>query len=171
MPLWPQKIASYSIFERDEDLIGIADVTMPNIVNLTDTMKFGAGESDVPIVGFWGPASIVINWHAPYEHTARLAIQDGMVLDAWVAHQLHDSGNNKVVHKGWRYWFWTLPKGLNLGTLDIGVASGASSEFEIFAIKGLYDDVEQFHLDKENYIYKVQGQDYLARVKQLIGRT
>jgi phage tail tube protein FII len=31
--------------------------------------------------------------------------------------------------------------------------------------------VEKFHLDKEHYIYTINGRDYLAKVRQLIGRN
>jgi P2 family phage contractile tail tube protein len=173
MPTWPQKVANFSIFRDTYDLIGIADVTLPNITNLTDSWKGAglAGETDVPIQAHFGPMSIVINWHVPNDMTMQLALQDGLTLDCWAAHQYHDSGVNQIQHRGWRFFFSTLPKGLNLGNLEVGVAGAASTELEVWALRGLYDDREQLLIDKEALICRVNGVDYARRIRQLIGRA
>jgi phage tail tube protein FII len=173
MPDWPQKIANYSIFKDSIDLLGLATVTMPNIVNLTDSWK-GAGiggEVDMPLQAHFGPMSIVLEWHVPADSAFEIAAQDGMTLDCWIAHQYHNSGLNKLGHRGWRWFFSTLPKGLNLGNLEVGAAGGGSNELEIFAMRGLYNDVEKLHIDKEALICKINGVDYAARIRQLIGKA
>jgi uncharacterized protein len=172
MPSWPQKVTNYSIFRDSIYLLGVADVTMPNLANLTDTWKGSGlgGETDVPIQAHFQPFAITLNWHVMCESTLELAAQDGLNLDCWAAHQHHDSGRNKINHLGWRYFLSTLPKGLNLGNLEVGVAGAAATELECVAARVTYKDKEVLHYDKENLICRVNGIDYAAQIRQLIGR-
>lgn len=168
----PQKVTNYSVFRDGVMMIGVADITMPNLANLTDTLKGSGlgGETDVPIQAHFQAFSIVINWHVVTDHAAFMAMQDGGSLDIWAAHQHRDSGTNRLVQRGWRYIIGTLPKGLNLGNLEVGAAGAASTEHECVSVRALRDEVEMINYDKDNLICRVNGIDYAAQIRQLIGR-
>jgi Bacteriophage tail tube protein len=170
--LWPQKVANFSIFRDSVYMLGVADVTMPNLANLTDAWKGSGlgGETDVPIQAHFQPFSVVLNWHVLTEEAASLAAQDGLNLDCWADYQHHNSATNKISHVGWRYFLATLPKGLDLGTLEVGVSNGAATELECVAVRILREDREILAYDKENLVCRVRGVDYAARIRQVIGR-
>jgi P2 family phage contractile tail tube protein len=173
MPYWPHRVSNYSVFKDEIDLIGLADCTLPNLTMLSEEFK-GAGwmgSADIPTHCHFGPASLVLNWHVPDENTIELAVQDSVDLDIWCCHQGRDSGTNKAVYKGWRFFVSGIPKGLNLGTMEVSAAGAASTELEVMMIRGLYEDRELIYIDKDNWICKIKGVDYAAAIRQKIGRT
>ena len=63
-----------------------------------------------------------------------------------------------------------IPKSANLGNLVVGDGSGTETELEILYLKVELDGKERIELDKLNYIYKVDGVDYLAGVRSALGK-
>jgi P2 family phage contractile tail tube protein len=65
----------------------------------------------------------------------------------------------------------TLPKSFNMGNLNVGTNSDSSTEMECTYIKVWFDGKEVVELDKFNYIYRVNGVDYLESVRRDLGRA
>jgi phage tail tube protein FII len=173
MPYWPQRVSNYSVFLEEYDLLGLADCTLPNVTPLSEEIK-GAGVMGTilaPTHCHFGPMSIVLNWHVPDENTMRLAVQDSVNLDIWCCHQGRDSGTNKADYKGWRFFIGGIPTGINFGTMEVGAAGAASTELEVVSFRGLYEDREEFHIDKDNFICKIKGVDFAAKIRQKMGRA
>jgi uncharacterized protein len=167
----PQHVANYSVFRDGRRLLGLADVTLMNVANLTATFK-GAGvpgEIDVPVQCHFQAMSVVLNWHTVTDDATFLFWQDGINLEIWAAHQYHETTENRIIHHGWRYILGLLPKGLNFGTLEVGAVAGASTEHEVMDMRVLFNDREMFVLDKGNFVNRVDGHDFGAPIRQLIG--
>lgn len=62
-----------------------------------------------------------------------------------------------------------MPKGGALGNAQPSSTTGSSNEFEITYIKVLVDGREILELDKYNFIYRVDGVDALAQMRQQLG--
>jgi Bacteriophage tail tube protein len=171
----PNHIANYSIFKDGRRLIGLADVTLPNLQNLTDTLKGSGifGEIDMPIQAHFQPMSVTLNWITIVDDAIMSTLQDGAQLDAWAANQLHDSGTNKIIHNGWRYVMGTAPKSFNLGKLEVGAKGESVSEYELISLRVFRDDQVLLQIDKENAVCKwwdgFQLVDNAQRIRQLIG--
>jgi len=171
----PQHVANYSIFRDGKRLIGLADVTLPNLQNLTDSLKGSGifGEIDVPIQAHFQAASVTLNWLSITDDALFATLQDGAQLDAWSSVQFHDSGTGQIIHKGWRFVMTTLPKSFNFGKLEIGTKGEAVSEYELVAIRAIRDDVVVCEIDKENAICRwfdgVQLVDFAQVIRQQIG--
>lgn len=169
----PRKTANYSVFANGgRELLGMADCTAPNIQNLTDTYK-GAGifgEVEVAIQAHFQPMQITLNWHVPCESSISVFRQDGGDLDLWQAVQHIDSSNNRIVHRGWRIQCLTLPAGFDFGTVEVGASSSSVSTFQISRIRASFEEKEMIVIDVDNQICVVEGIDYAARIRQLIGK-
>ena len=63
-----------------------------------------------------------------------------------------------------------IPTTLNVGKLAVGEMTDTKTEFEVFYLKLTIDGKEKIELDKFNYIYKVEGTDYLAGVRSALGK-
>jgi Bacteriophage tail tube protein len=174
MPQLPRKTANYSVFGRGgRELLGLADVTAPNIQNLQDTYK-GAGvfgEVNVSIQAHFQPIEVSLNWHQPTADAAFMYIQDGADLDLWMASQYTDSSNNRIVHKGWRLQMLTMPSGFDFGTIEVGASSSSVSTFQVTRFLASFDDKEQILIDVDNQECRIQGNDVAARIRQLIGKN
>ena len=59
---------------------------------------------------------------------------------------------------------------LNIGKLAVGEMTDTKTEFEVLYLKLTIDDKERIELDKFNYIYRVEGTDYLAGVRSALGK-
>jgi uncharacterized protein len=173
--LIPNHVSNYSIFKDGKRLIGLADVTMPHLQNLTDSLKGSGifGEIDMPIQAHFQPMSVTLKWLTIIDSAIFATIQDGAQLDAWSAVQMHDSGTNKIVHAGWRFIMGTAPKGFNLGKLEVGTKGEGESEYELISLRVLKDDQIMFEVDKENAVCRwfngITLVDNAARIRQLIG--
>lgn len=171
----PNHVANYSIFLAGRRLIGLADVTLPNLQNLTDSLKGSGifGEIDMPVQAHFQPYSVVLKWLTIDDDSIFATIQDGAQLDAWSAVQMHDSGTNKIIHAGWRYVMGTAPKSFNLGKLEVGTKGELESEYELISLRVLHDDRIMFEVDKENAVCRwfngFQLVDNARRIRQLIG--
>lgn len=173
--LIPNHVANYSIFLQGRRLIGLADVTLPHLENLTDPLKGSGifGEIDMPIQAHFKPYSVVLKWLTIVDDSVFATIQDGAQLDAWSAIQMHDSGTNKIVHLGWRFIMGTAPKGFNLGKLEVGTKGEGESEYELISLRAIRNDQIMFEIDKENAVCRwfngVTLVDTAQPIRQLIG--
>lgn len=171
----PQHVANYNVFKNGRRLIGLADITLPNLQNLTDTLK-GAGifgEIEAPVQAHFQSMSATFNWLTITDDAVFATIQQGAQLDAWAAVQSHNSSNGQIVHEGWRFIMTTLPKSFNLGKLEVGAKGEAVSEYELVGIRALHNDQVMFELNKENAVCRwrdgVTLVDNAQRIRQLIG--
>lgn len=171
----PNHVTNYSIFLAGKRLIGLADVTLPHLENMADTLKGSGifGEIDMPVQAHFKAYSVTLKWLTIVDDAVFATIQDGAQLDAWAANQLHDSGTNRIVHTGWRYIMGTAPKGFNLGKLEVGAKGDNESEYELISLRVLRNDRIMFEVDKENAVCRwwngVQLVDNARRIRQLIG--
>lgn len=171
----PNHVTNYSIFLQGKRLIGLADVTLPHLENMSDSLKGSGifGEIDMPVQAHFKPYVVTLKWITIVDDAIFATIQDGAQLDAWAAHQLHDSGTNKIIHTGWRYIMGTAPKGFNLGKLEVGAKGEGESEYELISLRVLRNDRIMCEIDKENAVCRwwngLQVVDSAARIRQLIG--
>lgn len=171
----PNHVTNYSIFLQGRRLIGLADVELPNLQNLTDSLKGSGifGEIDMPVQAHFQPYSVKLKWLTIDDDAVFATIQDGAQLDAWSAIQLHDSGTNRIIHAGWRYIMGTAPKSFNLGKLEVGAKGEGESEYELISLRVLRNDRIMFEIDKENAVCRwfdgYQLVDSARRIRQLIG--
>ena len=171
----PNHVANYSIFKNGKRLIGLADVTLPHLQNLNDTLKGSGifGEIDMPVQAHFQSLTVTLKWLTIVDSAIFATIQDGAQLDAWSAIQQHDSGTNQIGHAGWRFIMGTAPKSFNLGKLEVGTKGDLESEFELINLRVLHDDKIMFEVDKENAVCRwwdgIQLVDNARVIRQLIG--
>jgi len=173
--LIPNHVANYSIFKDGRRLIGLADVTLPNLQNLNDELKgsgiFGAIE--MPVQAHFQSITVTLKWLTIDDDAVFATLQDGASLHAWSAVQQHDSQTNRITHAGWRFIMGTAPKTFNLGKLEVGTKGELESEYELINIRILHDDRVMLEVDKENAICRwndgFQLVDNARRIRQLIG--
>jgi|SRR5215469_7558105 len=178
--LIPNHVTNYSIWKDATRLIGMADVTLMDLKNLEDPLKGSGifGEVAMPVQCHFQAYSVRLKWLTVYDHAVLATIQDGALLTAMVAQQLHDSGTNRIVHQGWRYVMGTAPKGFNFGKLEVGTKGDAETEYELISLRVIRADENgndqiMLEVDKENAICRwwdgFQLVDNARRIRQLIG--
>jgi P2 family phage contractile tail tube protein len=64
-----------------------------------------------------------------------------------------------------------IPKGFDLGKLEVGTKETVAVTGSVTYIKGVLDGEEVFEKDKINMIDRVLGQDYATAIRQAIGMS
>jgi uncharacterized protein len=167
----PNQVNNYSIWFQGNRFIGMADVTLPNLQNLTDELK-GAGLGgaiNVPVVGHYQDWSCTMNFHTITKEGVELMRQDGQKIEARAGIQYMDAGTHALSIGAWRFVLGVLPRGFDLGKLEVGTKSSNAVEVAVIYIKGVLDGAEMFELDKINLIARVLGTDYAASIRSAIG--
>jgi Bacteriophage tail tube protein len=173
--LIPNHVANFSIFKDGRRLIGLADVTLSNLQNLTDELKGSGifGAIDMPVQAHFQSATVTLKWLTIDDDAVFATLQDGASLHAWAAIQQHDSGTNRILHAGWRFIMGTAPKSFNLGKLEVGTKGELESEYELINLRILNQDRVMVEIDKENAICRwFDGftlVDNAAAIRQQIG--
>lgn len=158
----PARLNRFNIYRTTTGFsrpMGVATVTLPNLEAMSDTLT-GAGilgEIDMPTLGQFGSTEIELEWNT--------ITSDAVALAPGVAEELTFRGEMQVVDGvtggikmvGCRVVVKTVGKGLDLGSAEMGSATGTTNTLECFYIKIVVDGKETFELDKLNGVYRVNG--------------
>ncbi len=169
----PEKLINFRVYEGGDDLIGIADVTLPNLEAMTETVKGAgiAGEVESPVLGHYSSMELELNWRTLSKPNVLLAQPKGVQLDLRGAQQVYDSGASEYKVSPAKVVVAGVPKTTELGKLDVGTTSDTKTTLEVNYIKVTIDGKDVLELDKFNYICNIGGVDYLADVREALGLT
>lgn len=165
------KLTDFAVFKDGQQKLGTADVTLPSIEYLSETLKGPGigGEVEMPTMGQTSSMEIQINWrtinadltelHAPRAHD--------LEFRGAIAH--YDSATGIVHQLPAVVKVRGIPKQLELGKLETSATMDASNTLEVIYIKVSYDGVTKVEIDKFARVFKVNGVDYMAEIKAALG--
>jgi P2 family phage contractile tail tube protein len=166
-----EKTISYRVYNDAKDLLGTADVQLPDLQSLSETVKGAgiAGEIDVPTMGMYASMQMSINWTTMNANLFFLSKPMAHQLTLRGAVQVYDAGAGTFSTVAQKVVVKAVPKKTSLGKLDTGAKQESGSEFEISYIKVWIDEKEVFELDKYNFICVIDGEDVLADTRKALG--
>ena len=166
-----EKLTNFRVYLDGKDLLGTADVGLPDIEAMADTVKGAgiAGEVSSPAIGHYGSMGLTLNWRTVTGNTITLAKPQAHHIELRGSVQVYDAGAGKYSVVGQKIVVKAIPKKLGLGKLDVAVAQGSSSEFEVIYIKIFLDGKEKLEIDKYNFICVIDGEDFLAETREALG--
>ena len=166
-----EKTINYRCYVDDDELLGVTTVELPGLEAMTETLHGAgiAGEIEVPVMGQFGSITATLNFSSVTRSQVRLLapVQQNLVLRASV--QKHDSNTGQVMNIPLRYEITGRTKSSSPGTMDVAKPMEGSVELEVTAIAFFEGGAERFEIDKYNMIFRVDGVDYLAGVRNDIG--
>lgn len=171
MPMVPNQVNNYSVWFQGNRFIGMADCTLPNLANMTDELK-GAGLGgaiNFPVAAHYNDWALTMNFHTVTREGIELMRQDGLKIECRAGMQYLDTGPHKLYIGAWRFVMAILPRGFDLGKLEVGTKETNAIEVGVTYIKALLDGREMFEKDKINLIDRVLGVDYAAAIRSAIG--
>jgi uncharacterized protein len=172
MSIIPEKLNDFRVFvSGSPDLKGVADLQLPSFDAMTESISGAgiAGEYESVNYGHFQSMKFTLNWRMITGEIAEFLKPEAIQLDCRLANQEYDStlgkhkfNPNKVVVKG------QVTKN-DLGKAAKGSAYDGSSEVEVTYIKLEREGVKLVEIDKTNYIYEVNGVDYMAAIREALG--
>jgi uncharacterized protein len=169
--LLPLQVNNYSVWKDGYRFIGMSTLTLPNLANLTDTLK-GAGyggETNYPVQSHYGDWETTFNFHAISRESLELMRQDSMMLECLPGIEYQDPSTHKVSVGNWRFSMIVLPKGFDLGSLEVGVKQNVAILCACTYIKGTLNGEVVFEKDKVNIVDEVLHTDYARAIRVAIG--
>lgn len=167
----PERTINYRVYDESNALLGVATVDLPDIEAMTDTVSGAgiAGEIDSPTLGHFASMTMTINWRTITEDAAKLNAQRVHALELRSSQQINDAAAGELKTQPVRVVTRCTPKNLSLGSLEVSAATDSSSEFEVSYIKIFIDNKPTIELDKYNFKFEVNGQDFLSQVRRDLG--
>ena len=166
------KINAYNVYRGSKKLVGLSDeVTLPDFEGLTETLSGPGmlGEIDEPLLGHFGASEIEIPFRTLDEEMFDLLAQ-GQAVDLTLRMSTQaivetsmatDFMPSRIVIKG-------KSKGFTGGSVKQGQGTGSSVKVEVIYILIEVNNSKKFELDKLNFVYKVNGNDLLAKVRKQV---
>ena len=172
MPKNPEVIINYEVYEDAVNMLGSANVTLPDITNMTQNITGAgiAGEMESVILGHMSAMQMTINWRTVTNEVIKLAEQRRHNLELRVSQQYHDTTAARIGSTPVKYVVGAVPKRMNLGSLAPASPANAASEFSVVYLAAYIDGSKVTEIDPANYICIINGIDWLADVRSALGR-
>ena len=166
----PTKINRYNVYNRGNRLLGTGDeLTLPSFEASTETVS-GAGilgEIDDPTVGYFGNQEMEIPFRIlDNEATDMLDMTKAVQLEIRGAAQTTNSEGD-IEYQGVRVVVRGRSNKFTPGKLKAGNPMDTSITLSILYILIELDGASVLELDKLNEVFKINGNDILAEVKEL----
>lgn len=164
----PEKLVNFNLYDDGNRLVGITgEVELPSFESMTSTIS-GAGilgEVESPNVGHFGSQKLTIPFRVISEAASKLFEPRGQTLTLRADQNSYDTSNGQMSHRALKVLVRGVPTTFTPGKVAVGAATETQIVLELYYIKIELDGFTIIELDKYNYIYVVNGKDYLAEVR------
>jgi P2 family phage contractile tail tube protein len=167
-----EAIINFMVYENATEYYGMAEVTLPEISNITEEVK-GAGISgtyESVILGHLEAMTLTLNFRTLVQSAVALLEPRDHQIDLRVAQQGKDTNSTGLKVTPVKHVLVVKPKKLNPGKVAPAAAAEASGEYAVTYWATFIDGKKVLEIDILNFIYFVNGFDYLAKVKKALGK-
>ncbi len=167
----PEKLINFRVYNQGTDLLGVADVQLPDLEWMTETVSGAgiAGEVDSPTLGHFKSMTLKLKWRSMTDNGARLAKSHAHHLDCRGSVQQMSAVTGEFTTCPVKCVIQGMPKKVGLGKMEVGKSQDAETELECVYLKYWLGGEVKIEIDKYNYIALVDGVDYLEPVRSDLG--
>ena len=167
----PEALTAFEIYEDGTRLIGLANVTLPEMSQKTaDISGAGiAGEVSVPIQGHFESMEVTLKWRTIFKTPLTLMKSGGTQLSCRGAMQHYEASSGQVKIVPVRCDVRARHTSTNLGEFSTGEQTETETKLVCDYVKLVVDDAEVVEYDALNYVYKVNGTDLMSDVRSALG--
>jgi len=167
----PEKVVNFNVYDEGEKLVGVSgEVTLPKLEAMTETISGAgiAGEYESATPGHFGSITIDIPFRTLFDQSFKLMVSGGRTITLRASQQSYDVAGGEVQHRGLKIVLKVMPKGLDLGKLAVGSPTDTKNSLEVLYIKIVENNKTLLELDKQCFVFIVNGVDVLADVRDQI---
>lgn len=172
MSKFSEIITGYHMYENEISYYGLAEVELPSITQITESMDGAgvAGKYDAIVrghveamkmtVSMRNPTKDAFKMFTPVEHQfdLRANIQERDTVTG-----VHDNALKCVVR--------ATPINLDIGKIANYSTGDTKAEFSVSYFAVYVDGAKEIEVDPFNYIFWVDGKDYLEDVRKNLGKA
>lgn len=167
-----EMIISFDVYEDSIEYLGMSEVTLPQISNLTQEIS-GAGlggNVEAVATGILAAMNLTLNFRTVTPAAIRLLEPRIHKIDLRVAQQSQDTRSNTIDINKLKHIMKIRPKGLNPGKAAVASTADASGEYSVLSYAMYMDGVKKIEVDPIKFIYFVNGKDYLQDIRRALGK-
>lgn len=160
---------AHKVIADNVEISDNAACQLPSIDVQTSEVK-GAGilgSIDMPVTGQIGGLTLGIDFRSANKNIAGLAKPGHQNIELRLVKDIVTS-TGSVVPEGTKIFATGVVKKLDLGKVENNTTADGSVEFELLRYRQVINGQEVLLIDKQNYIYKVNGVDYMQKVRSLL---
>ena len=167
----PALLTAAKVYNEGDFLVGIADVEVPSIEYMTETLGgLGiSGEIDIPVLGHFKSFTSKLKWNSLTEAAIDLLKPKAHTLEIRASIQEYDAGTGEYVNTPVKMMLKGMPTKGNLGKFEEGKKMDSESEFSVSYLKLWIGGKEMMEVDIFNFICKINGEDSLAEIRKNLG--
>ena len=165
-------ITNFAVYEDATEYHGMAEVTLPEISTITEELK-GAGINGTlnsPYAGHIEAMSLSLNFRTVTKEVLKLAEPRNHQIDLRASQQQFDAVAGMFKQTAIKHVLIVMPTKFNPGKLAIAASAESTAEFSVSYFATFIDGVKVLEIDILNFIYFINGVDYLADVKKALGK-
>lgn len=165
------RLIGFTVFKDGVRKMGIADITLPDVEYMTESLKGSGvgGEVDLVNPGNISVMSSTFNWRTLNDDLVVLSQPKTHQLECLGAIEQYDAGTGEYVTKQAAVTMRVTPKKVSLGKLENNATMDANNEFSVVYLKLKLDGQTVLEIDPLNYIFNVGGTDFLSAVRAALG--
>ncbi len=171
MSIIPEKSNNFRVYLDGTTLLGIAEGNFPNGELMTSEVKGAgiAGTIDSPTLGHMGSITCEFTWRNVTKSFFLITEPKAHSLDLYAEHQDFDAGRGEYKTRSIHVFLKAITKQYDLGKLVVGDSSETQTTHEVYYMKVYVDGVAKMEVDKYNFVYKINGYDYLSNTRRNLG--
>ncbi len=167
----PEKVINYNVYDDTDKLLGVsAEVTLPNFEAMSETVSGAgiAGEYESATPGHFSSQTIELPFRTLMDQSFSLMKNRGRSIVLRAAQQSYDVAAGETKKRPLKITLRGQPKGLNLGTMSVGGMTETTNTMEVLYIKIEENNRTVLEFDKLNFIFKINGEDLLGDIRDMI---
>ena len=166
-----ETVDNFRVFEDSVKYYGIAEVTLPEISSITNEVR-GAGIGgafESVTIGHLEAMTLTLNFRTLVADAMALLEPRDHQIELRVAQQGKDVLSRITKFTELKHVFVAFPKKLNPGKVAPASPADASGEYAVTYWATFIDGKKALEIDILNFIYFVNGKDYNAEVRKMLG--
>lgn len=167
----PENMKNFMVYLDGDTLLGTANIDLPSLDALIEKVKGAgiAGEVEASVIGHYDILTLGISWRTITANAIALVAPKAHALDFRGSQQTYDTSAGTYGSVPVKIIVRATPKKTALGKMVVAGQTDTKNEFEVTYIKIYIDGNEVLELDKYNFIFSVNGVDYLAATRADLG--
>lgn len=165
-------ITNFRVYKDATEYCGMAEVALPELSQITEEVKGAgiAGAFNGAFVGHMEAMSLTLNFRSVTRDALKLAAPVNHQIDLRAAQQAWNAVAGQFEQTAVKHVLIVSPTKFNPGKLAPAASAEASGEFSVTYYATFIDGVKMLEVDILNFIYYVDGTDYLADVRKALGK-
>lgn len=172
MPKIDEIITNFAVYEDATEYLGMSEATLPEVTNLAEEITGAgiAGNIEAVILGHIEAMTLTLNFRTVTAAAIKLAEPRVHKIDLRAAQQEQNTRTGTTEVRAVKHILKVRPKKYAPGKLAAASAADASGEYAVSYYAIFIDGEKKLEIDPLNFIYYVNGTDYLAQVRKALGK-